>query len=238
MTTPSVPQHIAIIMDGNRRWAKARHLPVLEGHRRVTDDVLEPLIEHASQIGIKYLTFWAWSTENWEREKHEVLGIMNLFRHVVKNRWQRLHEKGVKIQTIGNISQFPKDLHTSLVDIVEQTKYNTAITVVFALNYGGRDEITRSIRRLILQSQREIQKKADAFQITPEDIATHLDTALIPDPDMIIRTGGEKRLSGFLLWQSQYSELFFVDYPMPEFTPQKLDEAVREFHHRQRRFGK
>jgi len=224
---PMVPKHIANIMDGNRRWAKERNLPILEGHRKVADDILEPLIEHAANIGVKYMTFWAFSTENWDRAESEVKGIMAIFRHVIGKRWQRLHEKGVRIRVIGNISKFPSDIKEALVRVIDQTKNNTKITVLFALNYGGRDEMLRAMAKL------------HDIPLVTEDIFSHtLDTSGIPDPEMIIRTGGEQRLSGFLLWQSEYSELFFPSWYMPEFIPLQLDALIDEFQKRQRRFGR
>ena len=218
----AVPQHIAVIMDGNRRWARERGLPILEGHRRVADEVLEPLIEHAARRGVRYMTFWAFSTENWRRDAAEVRGIMAIFRHVIKKRWARLHEKGVRVRVIGDLSQFPADIQKALEDVVEQTKNNTTITAIFALNYGGRDELRRAIQKAPNQ----------------KDFEDHLDTKGIPDPELIIRTGGEQRLSGFLLWQSEYSELYFPTWYMPEFTPKHLDEAIEEYARRLRRFGK
>ncbi len=209
-------------MDGNRRWAKERGLPILEGHRRVTDHVLEPLIEHAAKRGVKYMTFWAFSTENWQRSAQEVRGIMAIFRHVIKKRWQRLHEKGVRIQVIGDIRKFSKDIREALEKVVEQTKTNKRITAIFALNYGGRDELRRAIRKAP----------------NPEEFEQYLDTQGIPDPELIIRTGGEQRLSGFLPWQSEYSELYFPRWYMPDFTPGRLDEAIEEFGKRKRRFGR
>jgi len=232
-TTEKKLTHLAVIMDGNRRWAHEYGLPVLEGHRRVVDDIVDPLIGYATERGIQYITFWAWSTENWKRSKDEVFGIMNLFRHMIKKCWQRLHEKGVRIAIIGDISKFPPDIKKSLEDVVEQTKHNTNITAVFALNYGGRDEILRAINKII-------ENPSSAFRLQPsfEHFSEMLDTFFIPDPDMIVRTGGEQRLSGFLLWQSEYSELYFPTWYMPEFTKEKLDEVINEFQKRQRRFGK
>lgn len=221
-------------MDGNRRWARDHHLPVLAGHKKVIDDVLEPLIEHATRLGITHLTFWAWSTENWERDKREVEGMMRLFRHVIKRRWQRLHEKGVRIRVIGDTNKFPADIKKALEDVVEQTKNNTKITAVFALNYGGRDEIVRAIETWRANPKSQIPNS----KLTQEEFSNYLDTSGIPDPELIIRTGGEQRLSGFLLWQSEYSELYFPEWYMPEFTPKRLDEAIEEYQRRQRRFGK
>ncbi len=222
-------------MDGNRRWARGRGLPILEGHRRVADKILEPLIEHAAERGIKYMTFWAFSTENWEREAQEVRGIMAIFRHIIKKRWARLHKKGVRVRVIGDLTKFPADIQEALEDVVEQTKNNKVITAIFALNYGGRDELLRAFQKLA----REFPMSN--FQcpiLTQESFAKYLDTAGIPDPELIVRTGGEQRLSGFLLWQSEYSELYFPAWYMPDFTPQRLDEAIAEYGKRKRRFGR
>ena len=223
----NIPTHIAIIMDGNRRWAKEHKLPVLAGHQRVSDEVLEPLVEHAAQRGISFITFWAFSTENWNRDAKEVEGIMRIFRHTVRKRWQRLHEKGVRVKVIGDISRFAPDIRKALVGVMEQTAQNKKITAVFALNYGGRDEILRAARSI-----------AGSAKLTEEEFTGHLDTAGMPDPDLIIRTSGEQRLSGFLPWQSVYSELYFPSWHMPDFTPEKLDEALEEYARRRRRFGK
>ncbi len=229
-------------MDGNRRWAREHGLPVLEGHRCVADKVLEPLIEYAAKRGVKYMTFWAFSTENWQREAQEVKGIMAIFRHVIKNRWARLHEKGVRVRVIGDLSKFPIDIQKALEDVIEQTKNNKTITAIFALNYGGRDEIIRAIIKLIAErfnspfSPSYIKRGSGG--VSERDFAQFLDTSDIPDPEFIIRTGGEQRLSGFLLWQSEYSELYFPKWFMPEFTPDRLDEAIGEFQHRTRRLGK
>jgi len=241
----TIPQHIAIIMDGNRRWARKRGLPIIAGHRKVADKMLEPLVEHAAKKGVKFITFWAFSTENWQRNKKEIAGIIRIFRHVVRKRWQKLHEKGVRVEVIGDISKFPADLQTSLAKVVEETKNNQTITAVFALNYGGRDEIVRAINRVISRQTSDIRQKhdqapvpAESWKLTTESFTEFLDTFGIPDPDMIVRTGGEQRLSGFLLWQSQYSELFFAPWYMPEFTPEKLDVVIEEFAKRQRRYGR
>jgi undecaprenyl diphosphate synthase len=222
-----IPTHIAIIMDGNRRWAKEHRLPELSGHQKVADEVLEPLVEHASQRGVKYITFWAFSTENWHRNAKEVEGIMRIFRHVIHKRWNRLHEKGVRIKVIGDISKFAPDIQESLHKVIDLSKDNTKITAVFAVNYGGRDEIIRAIR-----------KTPDLSSLTVENFSQFLDTDGIPDPDMIIRTSGEQRLSGFLPWQGVYSELFFPSFHMPDFTTDRFDEVLEEYAKRQRRFGK
>jgi len=227
MTLGSTPTHIAIIMDGNRRWARERNLQVLAGHQKVADEVLEPLVEHAASRGVKYITFWAFSTENWNRETTEVEGIMSIFRHTIRKRWQRLHEKGVRVRVIGDVSKFASDIRKALEDVMQQTQQNSKITAIFALNYGGRDELVRAIKQL-----------SDREQVSEQDVSESLDTKGIPDPDLIIRTSGEQRLSGFLPWQGVYSELYFPSWHMPDFTPQKLDEAIEEYGKRKRRFGK
>lgn len=225
-------------MDGNRRWAREHNLPVLEGHRRVADNILVPLVEHAANRGISYITFWAWSTENWQRDKKEVAGIMKIFKHVIAKRWGRLHEKGVRIRTIGDIAQFEMSIKNALEKVVEQTKNNTKITAIFALNYGGRDEILRAINTFQEFPRAFSGQAPPTWKVTEDTFSQLLDTAGIPDPELIIRTGGEQRLSGFLLWQSEYSELYFPSWYMPEFTPEKLDECLEEYASRQRRFGK
>jgi undecaprenyl diphosphate synthase len=228
--------HIAIIMDGNRRWARTHGLPISEGHRKAVFDILEPLIDHAASRGIVYLTFWAFSTENWKRSKREVTTLMTIFRKMIRMQWLRLHEKGVRIRVIGDISKFPKDIAGSISDVVEQTKNNKKITVIFALNYGGRDEITRAIQKLLENKKQSVLSGVEG-QITEDIISEMLDTKGIPDPDLIVRTGGEERLSGFLLWQSNYSELMFPSWYFPEFTPEKLDEVILDYEKRERRFG-
>lgn len=232
----TVPRHVAVIMDGNRRWAKERGLPVLAGHKKVTDEILEPLIEYASTKGVRYMTFWAWSTENWERNKREVRGIMMLFRQVIKRRLEKLHKKGVRVKVIGNISKFDNDITQGLERVVEKTKNNKTITAIFALNYGGRDEIIRAIKKL--GQKLSNQNGESVYNVTIKQFNSLLDTTDIPDPDIIVRTGGEQRLSGFMLWQSEYSELYFPSWYMPEFTKEKLDEVISVYQERKRRFGK
>lgn len=224
-----IPRHIAIIMDGNRRWAKAHGLPSIEGHRRVATHVLEPLIEHAADSGVAFLTLWAFSTENWKRTQDEVGGIMKLLRWGFSTYGMRMHKKGVRIQVIGDISKLDNDIQKTLGELQILTKHNTRITVIFALNYGGRNEIIRAMHTMSVD---------EIAGSTEDTFGNYLDTVSIPDPDIVVRPGGEKRLSGFLLWQSEYSELYFADWYMPEFTPEKLDEVLAEFTTRKRRFGK
>lgn len=224
---PTVPAHIAIIMDGNRRWARAHNLPVLEGHRRVANEVLEKLVEHAAARGVSYLTIWAFSTENWNRAQDEVKGIMTILKKSIGYFGKRMHKKGVRLLVIGELSRFDIQLQHAITSVIEMTKHNNKITVIIALNYGGRDEIIRAIKQIFHPAE-----------ISEKTFSELLDTRGIPDPDLLIRTGGEQRLSGFLPWQSVYSELYFPPWYMPDFTPERLDEAITEFQNRQRRFGK
>ena len=242
MVNQKVPAHIAIIMDGNRRWAHEHHLPPLAGHRKVANKILEPLVEHAAKRGITHVTFWAFSTENWQRSPMEVKGIMQILRKSIPPFGKRMLERGVKLRVIGDLSKFDKDIRDSIDDVVEKTKDNTRITVALALNYGGRDEILRTANRAISYQLSAIRKKSsdtsEDCRLTTESFSQSLDTAGIPDPDMIVRTGGEQRTSGFLAWQGVYSELYFPSWYMPEFTPEKLDEVIEEFAKRKRRFGR
>jgi len=241
-----IPRHVAIIMDGNRRWAKKRGLPTFMGHKRVVDGVLEPLVEHAADLGIEYLTFWTWSTENWNRSRFEVGAIMKLFRLALKKYGQKLVKKGARIRVIGNLEGFPKDIREGVEELVEESAKNKKITLVFALNYGGRDEILRAINKL-LEDKSKIPPTASQFRragknqklkITEKELEKYLDTVGMPDPDLIIRTGGEQRLSGFMPWQSVYSEFYFPETLMPDFASEELDRAIEEYQRRNRRFGK
>lgn len=232
----SLPTHVAIIMDGNRRWAKNRHLPLLSGHRFAADNVVENLVDKAGKLGIKFITFWAWSTENWQRQQKEVTGIMRLFDYVLNSKINKLHKKGARLKIIGDITRFPLNIRKSIEKGIEKTKNNKKITIIFALNYGGRDEILRAIKKLDASALNNITRLPAGRAI--QQFNNYLDTSGIPDPDIIIRTGGEKRLSGFLLWQSEYAELYFTDVLFPDFNSQKLEEAINWYESRERRFGK
>lgn len=225
----NTPQHIAIICDGNRRWAREHHLEVVLGHKKAVDDVFEPLVDRAAEHGVQFVTFWVFSTENWQREKHEVDALLQLFRNILDKNVDKLNKNGVKIRVIGDVLAFPQDIQDKLANAIEKTKNNQKITVVLALNYGGRDELVRAVNKISEDKRKKI---------SAEDISRNLDTQDIPDPDYIIRTGGEQRLSGFMLWQSEYAELAFPEFYFPDFTPEKLDELLVEFEHRKRRFGK
>lgn len=219
------PKHIAIVMDGNRRWAKEHKLKALQGHEYVVNQVIEPLVDRCIELGIPYLTLWAFSTENWQRDAGEVEGMMRLFRMAFEKKVEDLHKKGVRLRIIGNIDKFPRDIAENAKKWVELSAENTKITVSFALNYGGREEILKAAN-------------ASRQPIEANEFESHLYTAGIPDPDLIIRPGGQFRLSGFMPWQSVYSELYFTETLMPDFGPKELDIALEDFVNRQRRFGK
>lgn len=215
-----IPKHVGIIMDGNRRWAKARGMNPLAGHSKAMEETVENLIEAAGELGVEYLTMWAFSTENWGRAEEEVSGLMNLFRKALMTKVDKFISKGARLKIIGDMSKFSPDIQEGMKLAMKKSESNTKITVAFALNYGGRDEIRRAVQK------------------GWPDFEKYLDTAMMPDPDLIIRTGGEQRLSGFLMWSSPYSELYFTDTLFPDFDKTKLQAAIEEFEKRQRRFGK
>ncbi len=230
MTAHKAPTHVAIICDGNRRWARQKGLAAVVGHERATEMVFEPLIKKSVELGISYLTFWVFSTENWNRDPAEVSLLMQLFRKGFTEKIKLFKKNNVRLRIIGDLSKFPEDIRQKVLNAVGETKSNTQITVTFAMNYGGRDELVRAIRRMAADG-------VALDTVTEEDISTHLDTGDLPDPDLIIRTGGEQRLSGFLLWQCQYAELFFSDQLYPDFSADDFQAAVEEYTTRQRRFG-
>ena len=227
----SQPKHVAIIMDGNRRWAKKQGLRAILGHEHVVNNVIEPLVDRCIAVGIPFLTLWAFSTENWNRDKEELEGMMQLFRMAFEKKVEALHKKGVRLQILGEIDKFPTDIAQRAREWVELSKNNTKITVTFALNYGGRDEILRACRTAM-------KAGISPENLTEEIFSSFLDTPELPDPDLIIRPGGQVRLSGFLPWQSVYAELYFLEKLMPDFTAEDLDMALEDFVQRQRRFGK
>jgi len=227
-----LPKHVVIIPDGNRRWAKEKGLPTIEGHRYAAQTTLPNLISELAKLNIKYFTFWALSTENLiGRSKEEVDYLFDLTRFFLKNKLKEFKEKGIKLKIIGDLTNLPKDLQKEILKITADTKENKKMTLVLGLNYGGRDEIIRAIKK-IRNSKFEIRN------LTKENFGNYLDTTGIPDPDLIIRTGGEKRLSGFMLWQSEYSELYFSDLYFPDFTAKELEKSINNYLQRQRRFGK
>lgn len=224
-----LPKHVAMIMDGNRRWARNRRLPIFSGHKFGFDRI-EPIVRHADNIGISHVTFWAFSTENWKRDKKEVDGLLNLFRRMFRESMiDRLNKNNVRVLALGDISAFPKDIAERIEQAIKQTKNNTGITANFALNYGGREEILRAIKKIVKEKPKEV---------TEETVSKYLYTAGQPDPDLIIRTGGEQRLSGYLPWQGVYSELYFTNKYWPEFDEKEFNTAIMDFVSRTRRFGK
>lgn len=228
-------QHIAIICDGNRRWARAHALEVFKGHEVAVEKVIVPLVKKAASLDIPFITFWIFSTENWDRDPKEVAALMNLFRLFFDKYVDELDKENIRIQVIGDVSKFEPDIQEKIILATNKTKQNTGITITLAMNYGGHDELTRATRKLAADIRADKLQVAD---ISADIIAGYLDTATMPDPDIIVRTSGELRLSGFMSWQSAYSEYFFPKWDFPEFSPEKLDEILAEYSHRQRRFGK
>lgn len=225
-----IPNCLGVIVDGNRRWAKERGLPTLEGHRRGFEN-LQSLVDWAHEAGIKHLVAYVFSTENWNRAPEEVSYLMDLFRQQVRSVTEKFHNKNYKVKVIGQRSRLAKDLQELILEAEEKTKNNTGILVTLALSYGGRDEITSAINELLLDENRPAE-------ITPENFEKYLWSSYIPDLDMVIRTSGEHRLSNFMTWKSVYSELFFPEVKFPELTKEIFHELLEEFSNRQRRFGK
>lgn len=228
-----VPSHVAVIMDGNGRWAESRGLPRLEGHRRGADRVRE-IVEACPDLGISHLTLFAFSTENWKRPAQEVLGLMRLFRRYIKKEGARLVAEGARVRFIGGRERLEADLQALMGGLEAQTAGNDRLHLTVAINYGGRDEITRATRRM---AEAVAAGRLKAEDITPATIESYLDTAGLPDPDLILRTSGEYRVSGFLPWQSAYSEFAFVETRWPDFTAELFAAQVRGFGRRERRFG-
>lgn len=223
-------QHIAIIMDGNRRWAKEKNLPSAMGHKKGVD-ALKSTLRACKDFGIKYLTVYAFSTENWNRKKEEVDFLMELLAITLTNELAEMHSEGVVINFIGDTKKLSPKLQKILNNSVETTKNNTGVHLQIAFNYGARDEILHAVKNIVTQG-------INAEDITEKTISENLYTNGIPDPDLLIRTGGEKRVSNYLLWQIAYSEILVTKQYWPEFDKKSLAEAVEEFHNRQRRFGK
>ncbi len=225
----NLPSHVAIIMDGNRRWAKKRMLPAVAGHKQGSE-TLKQVIRGLDGMGIKHLTIYAFSTENWSRAQEEVEGLMNIFRDAIKLCKKEFYKENYRINFLGKIEGLPNDIIEGIGEVIKLTKDNTGINVHIALNYGGRDEMIRAMRKMIDDGI----KSAD---ITEEIFVTYLDTRQTPDPDLIIRTSGEMRLSNFLTWQSSYSEFYFTDKYWPDFSIDDVGEAILNFQKRNRRFG-
>ena len=223
-------KHIAIIMDGNRRWAKEKHLPSAMGHQKGVDS-LRSTMRLFDKFGIKYLTVYAFSTENWKRKKEEVEFLMGLLAKTLLNELDDMHKENVRIRFLGDLTKLSKNLVDIVKNAENKTKDNTGVNLNIAFNYGSRDEITNALKAII-------QEGLKSEDITEDTISNHLYTKDIPDPDLLIRTGGEKRISNYLLWQLAYSEIYVTDAYWPEFDENELSKAIVEFEHRNRRFGK
>lgn len=229
----SQPRHVAIIMDGNGRWAAARGLPRFEGHRRGLEAVRR-IVRASGDLGIEVLTLFSFSTENWNRPVQEVSDLMGLLKRFIRNDLADLHQRGVRVRIIGRRDNLAQDILILLQEAEDLTKANQAMTLVIAFNYGARQELASAMQRLAVKiAQAQLQPS----DIDPDQIAAHLDTAGLPDPDLIIRTSGEQRLSNFLLWQAAYSEFVFVPTHWPDFDRDTLESALAQYAARDRRFG-
>ena len=229
----NVPEHVAIILDGNGRWAKSKGMPRNYGNV-IGARNLEQITEDAWDLGIKYLTVYLFSTENWKRSRDEVGSLMKLFHQYMKTSIERARIYNMKVRVIGDPTAFTQDLQDSIRALEESSKNNTGLNFQLALNYGSRDEITRGMRRMAADVK---SGRIEPEDITEDTIRSYLDTADIPDPDLLIRTSGEQRLSNYLLWQLAYTELYFTDVPWPAFHKEQLEEAIRAYNLRDRRFG-
>lgn len=228
-----VPEHIAIIMDGNGRWAAARGLPRGEGHRRGVE-ALRRTVRAAGEIGVRILTIFSFSSENWARPASEISDLMMLLRRFIRNDLAELHQSNVRVRVLGERVGLEPDIESLLQEAEQLTRDNTGLMLVVAFNYGSRQEIARAARRI---AEEVACGELDPADISVECLASHLDAPDIPDPDLIIRTSGEQRLSNFLLWQAAYSELIFVPIYWPDFDRAALETAIKEFQGRERRFG-
>ena len=228
-----IPRHVAIILDGNGRWAKARHMPRNYGHTQGSKTV-ETICEEAYKLGINYLTVYAFSTENWKRSKEEVDGLMSLLRSYMKDCIKTSKKNNMRVRIIGDRNKLDTDIQNSNRDLEEASKDNTGLNFQVAINYGGRDEMIRAIRKLAKEVQ---DNKLVPEQINEKMIDECLDTAGIPDPDLLIRTAGEQRISNFLLWQTGYCELYFTEVLWPDFTKKDLEKAIAYYNTRERRYG-
>lgn len=228
-----IPQHVAIIVDGNGRWAKSKGMPRNYGHARGAKN-LEVICEEAYNMGIKYLTAYLFSTENWKRSREEVDALMKLFRSYTKTCIKTARDNNMKVRVIGDPTAFDQDLQDSLAELVESSRNNTGLNFQIALNYGSRDEIVRAVRRIAQDCK---DGKILPGDITEQSFPNYLDTAGIPDPDLLIRTSGEQRLSNYLMWQLAYTEFYFTDVPWPAFTKDDLQLAIEKYNGRERRFG-
>lgn len=228
-----IPRHVAVIMDGNGRWAKARNLPRRKGHEEGAE-ALKRTVEAAFELGVEYLTFYAFSMENWSRPKLEVAYLMELIGKALKEYSSEVSEKNIRVETIGRIADLPRDVQKKLRALIENTEKNTGGTVILALSYGSRAEIVDSVRSIV---QEVSEGRVNPDKIDEDLVSSHLYTARFPDPDLLIRTSGEMRLSNFLLWQLSYAELFMTPVLWPDFSKEHFLQAIEDYSNRQRRFG-
>jgi undecaprenyl diphosphate synthase len=224
-----IPRHVAMIMDGNGRWAAQRGLPRVAGHERGTDNIRR-ITEAAGEIGIRYLTLWAFSTENWRRPADEIQGIMRILGEAIERETEELHRRGAQLRHIGSLDGLDPELRQSVLDAIALTKNNNGLILTLAFNYGGRQEVVQAVRDIVASG-------ISADDIDDDVISQHLFTHGTPDPDLIIRTSGEYRMSNFLIWQAAYAELHFTPVLWPDFGPNELRTAVLDFSRRERRFG-
>ena len=229
----NVPQHVAIILDGNGRWAKAKGMPRNYGHAQGSKNV-ERICEEAWRMGIKYLTVYAFSTENWNRPDDEVNALMKLLRNYMKTSLKTAAKNDMKVRVIGDITRLDEDIQKRILELEEATKNNGGLNFQIAINYGSRDEMIRAIRKIAKDC---VDGKVDPAEIKEETFEQYLDTKGIPDPDLMIRTSGELRLSNYLLWQLAYTEFYFTDVPWPDFSKEELEKAIETYNHRDRRYG-
>ena len=229
----TMPKHIAIIMDGNRRWAKVQGKPVSFGHKEGAK-TLEKIVRYANKIGLEYITVYAFSTENWKRAEEEVKALMMLLQNYLDEYSKRADTENIKVKILGDITALSEGMQKSINKCMERTKDNTGVTFNIALNYGGRDEIIKAIKQIALEVK---NKTLDIEDITEETISNSLYTKGQPDPDLLIRTSGELRLSNFLPWQIVYTEFLFIDKNWPDFKEEDLDNAILEYQRRTRKFG-
>ena len=224
-----IPRHVAIIMDGNGRWAAQRGLPRLAGHDAGTENIRRITFK-AGELGIKYLTLWAFSTENWRRPEDEVQGIMRILAGAIESETEELHRQGAQLRHIGDLTALDPELQAAVQSAIDLTRNNDRLVLTLAFNYGGRQEITHAIKAIVAEG-------VAPQNVTDELVERHLYTHGTPDPDLVIRTSGECRMSNFLIWQASFAELYFSSVLWPDFGPEELTEAVREFSRRERRFG-
>ncbi len=229
----NVPQHVAIILDGNGRWARSKGMPRNYGHAQGSKNV-ERICEEAWRMGIKYLTVYAFSTENWQRPKSEVDALMKLLRNYMKTCLKTAEKNDMKIRVIGDIHPLDEDIKKRILELEEASRNNGGLNFTIALNYGSRDEMIRAVKRLARDC---VDQKVKPEDIDEKLYAAYLDTRELPDPDLLIRTSGELRLSNYLLWQLAYSEFYFTDVPWPDFTKEELIRAIEHYNSRERRFG-